>query len=118
MPHLTLEYTKNINSFDAAEILPRFNRVLLESGQFEEQAIKSRAMELKTYQLGVIDPHRRFAHVKVSIMPGRSPEIKKALSHGLIAVLRDYLKHGGDSVAISVEIAELDGDSYVKETIS
>jgi 5-carboxymethyl-2-hydroxymuconate isomerase len=118
MPHLTLEYTKNINSFDAGEVLPRLNRVLLESGQFEEEAIKSRAIELKTFCLGVIDHHRRFVHVRVSIMSGRSTEIRKALSQNLMGVLRTYLKHGGDPVAVSVEIAEIQSETYLKETIS
>ncbi len=117
MPHLVLEYTRNINRFDAAELLPRLNEAMLESGQFEEGAIKSRAIEHKYHALGMKNPRQPFVHLTVSIMPGRSAEVRQALANSLMEVLRRGIAGSGDKVAASVEIRELAADAYVKAVI-
>ena len=117
MPHLTLEYTKNLNSFDAGEILSLLNVAVFESGQFDETAIKSRAIELKHFALGVTDHKRRFVALKVTILQGRSLEVRRELAARLMTVLRTYLKNNGEKVAVSVEITEIVTDTYVKETV-
>ena len=118
MPHLTLEYTRNLNRFDANEILALLNVAVFESGQFEEAAIKSRAIELKHFALGLTDPHRRFIALKVAILQGRSPDVRRELAGRLMDVLRTYLKHNGEIVSASVEITEIVTDTYVKEMVS
>ena len=118
MPHLTLEYTKNLNRFDPDEVLTLLNTAVFESGQFEEAAIKSRAIELKHSALGITQPDRRFLALKVAILQGRSPDVRRELAARLMDVLRGYLKGSGDSVSASVEITEVFAETYVKETIS
>ena len=46
MPHLTLEYTRNLNNFDPALALVAINQAMLDSGLFAEADIKSRAIVL------------------------------------------------------------------------
>jgi 5-carboxymethyl-2-hydroxymuconate isomerase len=113
-----MEYTKNLNSFDADEILALLNVAVFETGHFEETAIKSRAIELKHFALGTIDHKRRFLAVKVAILQGRSVEVRKDLANRLMNVLKTYLKNNGDKVAASVEITEIVTDTYVKQTLS
>ena len=72
MPHLTLEYSKNLDTFSASAALLDINRALLASGQFEEADIKSRAIALDCCQIGVQDLPRAFIHAKLAILSGRS----------------------------------------------
>ena len=116
MPHLVLEYTRNINRFDAGELLPRLTAATFESGQFEEASIKARSIELRDHALGLKNPRQPFVHLTVSIMPGRSAEVRQALAGSLLEVLRQGIAGSGDRVAASVEIREL-ADAYVKAVI-
>lgn len=43
MPYLVVEYSENLEQFDAAACLAIANATLVASGQFEETDIKSRA---------------------------------------------------------------------------
>ena len=45
MPHLTLEYSANLDGFDAGATLRALNAVLAASGHFDELDIKSRALQ-------------------------------------------------------------------------
>lgn len=116
MPHLTLEYTSNLSSLDAMGAIKRLNQVLAASGQFEEEIdIKSRAVRLEFSAVGTAAEGRAFMHVKLAILSGRSPEIKAALSHQLLAVLKEVCGPlAGLHTQLCVEIQEIDRGSYAK----
>lgn len=120
MPHLTLEYTRNLApEFDAGEVLMSLNRALIASGQFQEADIKSRAAVLDAFLVGSARGGRAFVHAKLSLLSGRSAAVKRELSDALLAALsRACSSRAGLEVQLSVEIADLDRDSYAKEARS
>ncbi|WP_024301181.1 5-carboxymethyl-2-hydroxymuconate Delta-isomerase [Pseudogulbenkiania sp. MAI-1] len=118
MPHLTLEYSRNLTSLDADRMLLALNRQLAESGHFAENDIKSRAIALDHYRTGIEPVARAFVHVTLAILSGRTPEAKQALSAGLLAVLQQAgLGLPGAEVQLSVEIRDLDRASYSKAVL-
>ena len=119
MPHLHLEYTANLTGLAVEKTLLRLNNVLMVSGQFgSEFDIKSRAVKVETFQVGTsLDP-RGFVAVKLSLLSGRSPQVKKQLSESLLAALQDLGDWPADiHVQLRVLLEDMDRDSYIKVEI-
>lgn len=116
MPHIHVEYTRNIANFDAKGVLGALNQVCLDTGLFGEADIKSRAVGLDDFQVGVKPELRGFVHVRVALLSGRSTEQKKGLSDGVLTMLMDRVKAGaGMEVQFSVEVVDMDRACYAKE---
>ena len=61
---------------------------------------------------------RAFVAVRLALLSGRSPEIKKQLSQNLLAVLQDLCEWPvGVEVQLSVELLDIDRESYSKVAI-
>lgn len=115
MPHLHMEYTANLPQLDADKALLRFNHALVASGQFSEFDIKSRALKVETFRVGTGLGERGFVHVKLALLSGRSPEIKKQLSQSLLAVLQELCEWPATvELQLAVEIVDIDRESYAK----
>jgi len=115
MPHLTLEYTRNLAEFDPLQALAALNEAMFDSGLFGESDIKSRALALDCYQVGVRDAPRGFGHVRVAWLSGRRDGERKTLADSLLAALTPHVAGQtlGD-VQLSVETADLHRPSYAK----
>ncbi len=118
MPHLTLEYTRNLADFDPTQALAALNEAMFDSGLFGESDIKSRACALDCHQVGVRDTPRGFAHVAVAMLSGRTDEERKALADSLLAALAPLIAgHTVGEVQLSVETTELHRPSYAKAVL-
>lgn len=120
MPHLHMEYTANLPQLNADVALIRLNNTLVASGQFAaEFDIKSRAVKIETFKVGTAMGERAFVHVKLALLSGRSPQIKKQLAESLLAVVQDLCEWPADiDVQLCVELLDIDRDSYTKTAIS
>ena len=115
MPHLTLEYSNNLPPLDFKQVLSSLNQALLSSGQFEEIDIKSRAVALDDFMVGISTGERAFMHLRLSILSGRSAEIKRALSASLLQVMQEFCAPlNAFHLQLSVEVLEIERDSYSK----
>jgi len=116
MPQLHLEYSANLRDLDTDKALLRLNSALVASGQFgDEVDIKSRAVTHQTFRIGIAPAERAFVHVKLALLSGRSPEIKRQLSASLLEALKDVLTvPAGIDTQVCVEILDIDRDSYSK----
>ncbi len=116
MPHLVLEYTENVASgFDPRALILKLSDDVLASGQFQKDDIKARAIQHDVYAAG-LSSEQGFVHLKLSLLAGRAPEIRKALAQTLMTTLR----HGiapKQAIPLSVEIAEMERETYLKETL-
>lgn len=119
MPHLRLEYTANLPDLDVERTLLRLNNVLMASGQFGAEAdIKSRAQKVERFQVGTALAPRGFVAVTLSLLSGRSPQVKKQLSESLLAALQDVGGWPADvQIQLSVELVDMDRESYSKVVI-
>ncbi len=116
MPHLNLDYSANLTHLNVDVLLLRLNQALVASGQFaDELDIKSRAQAVTHFRVGTSPLTRGFAHVRLAIMAGRHPLVKKQLTSALLDVLRDSIGPSAEvDVQFSVELHELDPQTYVK----
>lgn len=116
MPHIILEHSSNINSKPKpAKILHELNQILVSTGHFNIQGIKSRMIERKDYF--VADNSKNvFVHLELSILEGRSVAIRKEVSALLIKYLEKEFSETikEQSCALSVEVREINKESYSK----
>lgn len=118
MPHLTVEYTNNLPTFDAGDVLLALNGVLASCGHFEDIDIKSRAIRLDIHLVGRGQPSHGFVHAKLAILSGRSEDTKRALSEALLRTLQDASQWPADTaVQLCVEVQEIERASYAKVTV-
>lgn len=119
MPHLTLEYTSNLVNIDVKQCLVELNKVLVATNQFDEIDIKSRARKFDDYAVGISPDHRAFLHAKLSLLNGRSTEVKRQISAALLERLRLLcVPQGQLHVQLCVEILEIERETYTKAAFS
>ena len=118
MPHLTLEYTRNLTGFEPALALAAINHAMLDSGLFGEPDIKSRAQALDCYQVGIQALPRGFVHVRIALLAGRSADERQKLAVAVLAALKLTVNaENGAEIQLSVETVDLDRPSYAKAVI-
>ena len=115
MPHLTLEYTHNLDTLDTAGLLHALNVALVESGQFDEVDVKSRAVRLDCFAIGTSNEARAFVHARLALLSGRTPAVKADLSQRLLQVLQARCRPvAGLQIQLCAEILDIDRASYAK----
>ncbi|MCG9004159.1 5-carboxymethyl-2-hydroxymuconate isomerase [Laribacter hongkongensis] len=115
VPHCTLEYSANLTDFAAGRMLAALNAGLLASGLFAEADIKSRAIRLEQFAVGVVPAPRAFVHLTLSVLSGRSTDERAALARQALAVLEaGSIAPAGTELQLSVDVAEMERATYAK----
>ena len=108
MPHCIIEHSIN---FDSDLLVKKVFQGALSTGLFEPDGgdIKVRALGYSSYMTG---PKKSdFIHVALKILSGRTPEQKLSLSSSVIEGLAALAYN---DVSITVEVVDVDRDSYRK----
>lgn len=116
MPHLILHHTANLDGFDPDAALTAANSVLVESGHFEDVAIKSRALVLDHYRIGNADEGHGFVHATLKVLPGRSEALRAALGRAVHDALAACVPALDVHCQLCVEVVELQAATYIKST--
>jgi 5-carboxymethyl-2-hydroxymuconate isomerase len=115
MPHLTVEYTRNLAALPMSTVLLKLNEALAASGEFHAHDIKSRAIALDDFLVGTSLHEHGFVHAKLSLLGGRSTTVKRELSQRLLQALQASCeKLTLPPAQLCVEILEIDAESYSK----
>ena len=88
MPHLTLEYTDNIE-VDVQPFLARLHEEVVATGAINLKGIKSRAIKHTQYRVADGDPDYAFVHVGLLIREGRPIEVQKEATQRVMKVLKE-----------------------------
>ena len=88
MPHLTLEYTDNIE-VDVQPLLARLHEEVVATGAINLKGIKSRAIKHTQYRVADGDPNYAFVHVGLLIREGRPIEVQKEATQRVMKVLKE-----------------------------
>jgi len=121
MPHLTIEYSRNLeDGFALVDTLREVNAALIASGQIKDELdLKARIVPLETTVVGTGAGDRGFVYCVLRVLPGRTDEVKAEMSGRVGAVMRNRIpRPAGMVVQLSVEIVEMHRASYVKEVLA
>ena len=117
MPHLTLEYTKNLETpADFSTLFGRLHDVLVEVGGIKRANCKSRTHPLDTYFVAGGEKPAGFVHLDVRFLEGRSDDLKQAIGERMLSVLEDQFEAPDQShdFQITVEVSDILRGSYFK----
>jgi 5-carboxymethyl-2-hydroxymuconate isomerase len=108
MPHLTLEYTDNLD-LEVQPLLARLHSVLAATGAINLKGLKSRAVRHGEYRIADGNPDYAFVHVNLFIREGRPPEVQRELAQRVMAVLKETFGDRFDNshLSLSVDIKEM-----------
>ena len=79
MPHLTLEYTDNID-FDVQPLLARLHNELVATGAINLKGLKSRVIRHSEYRIADGNPEYAYVHINLLIREGRPSEVQQELA--------------------------------------
>jgi len=120
MPHLTIQYSSGLfEADDLAPTLTEVNAALVDSGAIrDEKDLKSRMIALDAICVGTAMESRGFVYAQLRVLPGRDPATRAAMTQCIAGVLRQRCRRPqGMLVQLSVEIVEMERESYVKEIL-
>ena len=108
MPHLTLEYTANLE-FEIQPLLARLHEELVATGAVNLKGIKSRAVRHEEYRIADGDPGYAFVHVGLLIREGRPVEVKQEATRRVLEVLKSVFGERLESgfLSLSVDLQEM-----------
>ncbi len=112
MPHVIIEHTESIApAVRQSGLLKNVHLVVVNSGLFSADAVKSRAVSYQDVCWGKNAVPAEFAHVTVKILSGRTTEQKQQLSKAVFDALAAALP---DVQKLSVDIHDMEKDTYFK----
>lgn len=108
MPHLTLEYTDNLD-FDVQLLLARLHSELVATGAINLKGLKSRAVRHSEYRIADGNPEYAFVHVNLLIREGRPLEVQKDASQRILEALKETFgdRFENGYLSLSVDIKEM-----------
>jgi len=116
MPHVTLEYTGNIDHpIEFHDLFSELHQVLASAAGIDVNNCKSRAIRLQTYHIGEGQTENAFAHLEIQLLQGRSVELKREIGERGLRVLAKHLMPSGEpDLQITLEIRDMQRDAYFK----
>jgi 5-carboxymethyl-2-hydroxymuconate isomerase len=120
MPHIHLEYSDNIEKLEVKPLLKALNTALILGGYAQAGLdIKSRAVCQHDYVIGEDEQNQAYLHAKISLLTGRSVELRQEISACMLKVLADNLPDQINvTVQLCVEVLEMSRDIYAKQIVS
>jgi 5-carboxymethyl-2-hydroxymuconate isomerase len=119
MPHLTLEYSDNIE-VDVQSLLARLHEEVVATGAINLKGIKSRAVKHTQYRIADGDPGYAFVHVGLLIREGRPIEVQKEAAQRVMKVLKETFGHLFEKrkLSLTVDLKEMrDGIALTEHNI-
>ncbi len=111
MPHLTLEYSSNLDfRIDVGALCRSVAGAVLETGLFEAGAIRVRAVRCDFYAIADRLPENAFIDMTFRIGAGRASEDKSRAGEAIFSAAQAYLAQLFDTphFALSLELREID----------
>ncbi|MBN1664061.1 MAG: 5-carboxymethyl-2-hydroxymuconate Delta-isomerase [Deltaproteobacteria bacterium] len=118
MPHCIFEYTDNIKELPSwHSIFKKIHAVLLNTGEWQERDIKSRAIKHEKYFIGNGDIDQAFVTLSIQMIEGRSDELKARISKDALAVLVSFfpLSLAQLKTSITVQVIDIHKASYCRK---
>lgn len=117
MPHITLEYSSNLDQdVDFDGLFAQIHSVLADEGGLKIGNCKSRATKVGTYYIGDGADNYAFVHADVRFLEGRSVDAKQQISGSILAILKDCYASSLETwdLQITVEVRDISKETYSK----
>jgi 5-carboxymethyl-2-hydroxymuconate isomerase len=119
MPHLVIEYSSNIpGTIDGDVLLREIAVIVSAAGEIPIEHFKSRLVRRDSYRVGEGGAEEAFVHLEAGVFSGKPPEMKRRIGEDCLEYLEEFFSGiaGELSLQITVEIREMEKESYFKAT--
>lgn len=122
MPHIIIEHSADIENSQIT-ILQKSIQGIVKTieGNFDPDQCKARSFSCTDYLVGHPDQSTSsFIHITFKLLTGRPLEIRQSLSKNIVEEVGSFIAKQNLSTTrcdISVDIVEMDGDTYQKSRI-
>jgi len=106
VPHCIIEYSSDLED---SKLIDSVHIGALNSSLFNERDIKTRSISFANHKTGTTS--HSFMHVTARILSGRTLEQRSTLSHCILVELKSL---NYSSASLTVEVIEMERDSYAK----
>ena len=121
MPHLTVEYSANLEEqINVMDLLRKIHEAALATGVFEVGAVRTRAARREHYVIADGHTDNSFVAITARIAPGRDAETRKRLGQAIFDAACNYLEkvYQKTPIGISLEVHEIDNSmAYRKNNL-
>ena len=117
MPHAILEYSHNIiEAVDHHELFARLHELMISSGPFSIDDIKSRVYRADHFYVSDGNPQNAFVHLRLEVLEGRDLAVRQAVGERALALLEEIYAESLTHLhcQLSVEVREMARDTYFK----
>lgn len=117
MPHLTLEYSANVNvESDFAGLFGELHDLLADAGGIRIGNCKSRAYIAREFYVGSGDEKSGFVHLDIRFLEGRSSHIKQSIGKMARDILIEWFRSSAEELEmqITVEVRDIERSFYFK----
>lgn len=115
MPHIILEYSKPLAAeINIQELLDTLHASLGAQDGVELERIKSRALPLESYSVGVAGKSGQMVHITLLLLEGRDAKTKQRYAQPLHRHVCDAVCVKYPDAAITLEVRDLDTATYIK----
>ncbi|MGR5064545.1 5-carboxymethyl-2-hydroxymuconate Delta-isomerase [Photobacterium sp. DNB22_13_2] len=112
MPNLVMEYAEPVvERVNISGLLDDLHTILLECGIFEPDSVKSRSYRCHNWLAGENRDLDTFIHIELTMLSGRSTEVKRDLSRALMTALE---QHASTINSLTIDIRDMDSDCFLK----
>ncbi len=111
MPHLTIEYSANLDGrLDVPAMIESLHGTATAIEAFPLAGMRTRAVRREHYRVADGHPDNAYVHITLRIAHGRTLEVRQAAGETLFAAACEFLQpiYTAAPLAISFEIQEID----------
>ena len=112
MPHIIVEYSRHLEGIVRISKLVEELHIALAAQGVDETSIMSRARVCDYVSVGAIGTHAHMLHTMVLLLEGRDTKTKQQYGEALFEVLKDSVSDKVKNCAVSLEIRDMDKDTY------
>ena len=114
MPHLKLEYTKNIQTIINPILFEQLFSILNKVADISLANCKSRSIQINDYHIGSGNHKIGFVHLEIKLLEGREKEIRNQIGRESMEIMRLYFTEYTKkcNIQFSIEILEMKKEDY------
>lgn len=112
MPHIILEYSKNLGEIiEISKVIVKLHETLAEQG-IDKKRIKSRAISLNYVAVGEHGMHGHMMHATLLLLEGRDDATKQKYGQALFDVMKDAVDGVVKTCPVTLEVRDMAKASY------
>lgn len=112
MPHIIVKYSPT-DALDFPVLLNDLHQSLSADETVKLSTVKTYAEPITHCVVSDDEQPNNMIHIQVRMKPGREEDRRKKMSSDLHQITRDHVDRAGYQCAVSVEMHELDGPTYI-----